>query len=69
MNHPRRINWPKYLVDYRRIHDLTQHQLADNLGISGRTVEGWEQGITRPPAYLRLALELLAQKIARRLAS
>ncbi len=58
-NHPRRTvvkNWPKYLKEYRSKNNLTQKQLADALQVSLRLIENWEEGINKPPAYLKKAL-------------
>jgi len=61
-NHPNRskiTDWPDFLNQFRSIHQLTQKQLADKLMVSARVVENWEQGISEPPAYLKLAIQFI----------
>lgn len=38
---------------------ISQVALAEQLGISRRVVEDWEAGKSKPPAYLRLALQAI----------
>lgn len=54
------MDWPQHLRDFRKKHGLSQATLADALQISKRCVEDWEQGVTHPPAFLKLALERLS---------
>lgn len=42
---------------YRATHHLTQKQLADKLQVSLRLVENWEEGINKPAAFLKRALD------------
>ena len=68
-NHPRRAmvkDWPAYLRTFRAKHDLTQAGLADGLMVSRRLVENWESGLNSPPAYLKIALQSLGQKLCAR---
>lgn len=39
----------KYSKQYRERLGLTQQGLAEYLGVSKRTVEDWDQGVTDPP--------------------
>jgi transcriptional regulator with XRE-family HTH domain len=51
---------PQLLRLVRSDHSLTRTQLAQGLGVSARTLEGWEAGRPPPqPAVLRFALERL----------
>lgn len=50
---------------WRRVHRLSQQQVADLLDISVRTIKRWEVGDQVPPAYLPLALERLHQLLRR----
>lgn len=54
--------WKCYLKKYRADNNLTQEQLAALLDISIRNIENWEGDVTKPPAYLVLALERIAEK-------
>jgi DNA-binding transcriptional regulator YiaG len=45
---------------------LTQQELANLLGVQVLAVARWEAGTRRPPAYLRLALERIVQKLGPR---
>lgn len=59
-NHPNRclpFDWPAYLRAFRSRAGLSQVALANALGISRRNVEDWERGESKPPVYLRRALE------------
>ena len=47
------------LVQARLDLSLTQAQLAKKLGIRPETVQSWETGKTKPPAFLWLAIELI----------
>lgn len=50
---------------FRKVHGLSQKGLAIALGCSKRGIENWEQGSREPPAYLRLALERIADNESR----
>lgn len=68
MPHPNRSkvrDWPAHLQAFRATHSLSQVKLADALQISSRTVEDWEAGRREPIAFLKLALERMAQKMAK----
>ena len=52
---------PDDVVAARRQLGLTQAELARVLGIALTTLQRWELGLTRPPPYLRLALERLIE--------
>jgi DNA-binding transcriptional regulator YiaG len=49
------------VVAARRQLGLTQVELARALGVALTTLQRWELGLTRPPPYLRLALDHLAE--------
>jgi DNA-binding transcriptional regulator YiaG len=49
------------VVAARRQLGLTQVELARVLGVALTTLQRWELGLTRPPPYLRLALERLLE--------
>jgi transcriptional regulator with XRE-family HTH domain len=52
-------NVSKLLTDWRAQARLTQFQAADMLGISVRTLQGWEAGRSMPyPRLLRLAIRI-----------
>lgn len=52
---------PTELREFRAQLGASQKSLSRCLGVSTRTVEGWESGAGNPPAaYLRLALQRLA---------
>ena len=38
----------KYIADKRKLHNMTQAQLAEKLGVSDRAVSKWERGISMP---------------------
>lgn len=52
---------PDDVVAARRQLGCTQVELARMLGIALTTLQRWELGLTRPPPYLRLALERLLE--------
>ena len=58
---------PEEIRAARTALGFTQLQLANALGLMGpraeRTVEDWEGGRRKPPAYLKLALEYLARPV------
>jgi transcriptional regulator with XRE-family HTH domain len=45
--------WPIRLLEYRKVHGLSQEQLAAKIGVAQTTVARWESG-ERQPAGLRL---------------
>ena len=53
---------PADIKKIRNEHKLTVAQIADQLGVSPRTVEGWEQGRPIPPTTCRLIGVLYPQK-------
>ena len=72
MNHPHRArikDWASYVRRFRERHGLTQEQLAELLTTGQEnevyvsTIQRWEYGQRRPPPYLKLALERIAEKI------
>lgn len=65
MKRPRIKNWPKYLVTFRKVHGLSQAQLAEDIGTNVRNIENYEQGISKPshPAMLHTMLKQLSIKI------
>ncbi len=46
----------KRIRQYREARQLTQKQLAEQLGISNTRVSNWEQGLNRPDADILAAL-------------
>ena len=38
----------KYIADKRKLHNMTQAQLAEKLGVSDRAVSKWERGLSMP---------------------
>lgn len=55
---------PAALKAWRETYGFTQPDLADVLGVHYRTVQEWESETStkRPPAYLTLALERIAER-------
>lgn len=51
----------RFLAQLRREHGLTQEQLAERLGTSGRTVSRWETGAYMAPVEMLLALSEMYQ--------
>lgn len=45
--------------EFRKANGWTQSQLAEHVGVSKRTVEGWEQGRTTPDRRSRIELDKL----------
>ncbi len=45
-------NFGKYIAYLRKKIGLTQEQLGEMLGISGKSVSKWERGITFPSVFL-----------------
>ena len=52
---------PEQIRQWRHEHHYSQLLLANRLGVSERTVAGWEQGRFSPAPFLSLALLALAQ--------
>lgn len=50
--------------EWRAAHQLSQHELADLLGVRPLTVSRWERGAVVPPAMLELALAELDRRLA-----
>ena len=59
---------PEEIRTERQRLGYTQKELAKALGLIGprveRTIEDWEAGRRTPPAYLRLALEMISDRLA-----
>lgn len=55
---------PKDIIDFRKRVEITQHDLAQHLGVSDNTISRWERGCAgcTPPAYLRFALYYLEER-------
>ena len=52
-----------YLLEKRKIHQLTQKQLADQLNISFQAVSRWEKGVSQTKGYWEITcVYLLANK-------
>lgn len=47
------------LREAREAANLTQRELADRLGVSRRSVQGWENGLTPLPAHRRAIRDFL----------
>jgi len=54
---------PAEIKSFRALTGASQANLADDLGISKRAVEEWEAGRRAPPAYLRLALAAIKERL------
>lgn len=52
------------LRQWRLEHELSQAQLARELGVSWLTVQRWEAGVQNPPRFLYLALRELERQLA-----
>lgn len=71
MSDPASVNyWGSFVFSYRRLHAMTQEQLADKLNVSQQTVSRWEAGQQVPDprsqATLRAVLgeaDLASKKI------
>lgn len=66
MSHPNRSrikNWPEHLRAFRKSHKISQKKLADLLEIAASKVEKWENGIDKPPPYLKKALLKIEQDL------
>ena len=46
----------KFIGEQRKIHNLTQSELSEQLGITDRAISKWERGICLPDAGLMLDL-------------
>jgi transcriptional regulator with XRE-family HTH domain len=53
----------KELIEWRKLHDLTQKELADLLGVRNMTVYRWECEMRSIPPLLPLALEALKNRM------
>lgn len=53
----------KELKEKRNELELTQEQLASELGVTANTVARWERGEMKIPPFLHLALETVQRKI------
>lgn len=47
------MNWSSAVRHYRRVHCITQDQLADIFAVDTRTVRRWESGQSIPPMSVR----------------
>jgi transcriptional regulator with XRE-family HTH domain len=56
---------PRELIAWRDKQFLSQHDLAELLGVHKNTVSNWENGKTRIPAMAELAFEAITQQRAR----
>lgn len=54
---------PASLQAWRVEHQVSQADMALLLGVVLYTYQRWEMGTSRPPAFLALALERLAQTL------
>lgn len=45
------------ITDLRKQYGMTQQQFADYFGIPKRTIENWDSGINKCPAYLIALIE------------
>lgn len=59
-----KIDWPKYLRQWRAERGISQRKLGELLSdgerhTATRTVEQWESGQRTPPPFLALALKAL----------
>ncbi len=72
MNHPPRSrikDWPTYVYAFRDKWGLTQIRLAKLLSagqtppVEETTIQRWEGGTRKPPPYLKLALERIADRL------
>ena len=50
------------LKDIRRVHGLTQQQMAFKLKIPYRTYQAWESGCRIPPDYTQAVVKILANE-------
>lgn len=52
------MDWSQRVRQYRSRTGLTQAALAEMFGVEERTVRRWETGVSRPPADVRVKLEM-----------
>jgi transcriptional regulator with XRE-family HTH domain len=52
------MDWSQRVRQYRNRSGLTQAALAEMFGVEERTVRRWEAGTSRPPADVRVKLQL-----------
>lgn len=52
------MDWSKRVRQYRSRSGLTQAALAEMFGVEERTVRRWESGVSRPPAEVRVKLQM-----------
>ena len=53
------MKWNKRIRDLREDNDLTQEDLASQLGISKRTLLRYESGVSEPTISVLISLSLL----------
>lgn len=53
------MKWNKRIRDLREDHDLTQDELAEQIGISKRTLLRYESGVSEPTLSVLIKLSLL----------
>ncbi len=53
------MKWNKRIKDLREDHDLTQDELAEQLGVSKRTLLRYESGVSEPTISVLIKLSLL----------
>jgi len=54
--------WAKLLKEMRRVRNVSQAELAHQLGINQASVSRWERGLTEPHFDLRRTLERMARE-------
>jgi transcriptional regulator with XRE-family HTH domain len=54
------LEWAKHIADLRRTLQMTQTQLANEVGVTAMTVSRWERGLVEPTAGGYIALGNLA---------
>lgn len=63
MGKQRRVAWDSSAVRGLRQHlELTQEQLADELGVRQQTVSEWETGAYRPRGASERVLDMVAER-------
>ena len=55
--------WPGKIVAVRKELDITQHRMAEMIGVPVRTLMSWEYGHRRPSRLAQLRLKQLFPKI------